>query len=258
MASTEDDTFDLLKYLFEAGVNPTLINQSGMDLFLVSLQYKSLETLELIYSFSPNTFCNYNLTSEKQHLPFHIYINRNIVDPMNVDIFRFLIENNIDNKFEGSRYFILHQLVNSVFRLGLARNLKGKELYQRFKLCFEYFLKRGHPINEIEPNSNSKPIQHIINFKRTVKCIYFDIFAIFKYLIKKGSDLLHRSEEGSLLHSILMQTKILFNSTQKSIRSILMIKIIENFITLACIFFYDHWNIIIIIIIVIKLWYRKQ
>ena len=209
------DTFDLLKYLFEVGVNPTLIKKSGKDLFLASLHYKSLETLKLVYSFSPNTFCNYNLTSGKQHSPFHFYIHENTADPMNVDIFRFLIENNIDNEFDGSRYFILHQLVNSVFISGPA-NLK--ELYQRFKLCFEYFLKRGHPINEIEPKTKSNPIQHIINnHELTEKCISPSIFAIFKYLIEKGSDLLHRSEEGSLLHSILMLTNILYPSTKKKI-----------------------------------------
>ena len=108
----------------------------------------------------------------------------------NIDLFKFLINNNIDNE-KDENFLILNELVKSI-----------NNLRKSFKQSFEYFLSRGNDINTIDPLNQKIPIQELtFPFIRN-QSLKKQYFKILKYLMDKGSDFIHCYEGNSLLHSI--------------------------------------------------------
>ena len=212
-----DKILNTMKYFISIGINYYQENNLYKDIVKYTLKTANLELIKFIYSlYNPFVYFdkNLNLTT---------YLSSR--NPFEVDIFRFIIENNIANENSlGKVNLILHQLVQNlnIFSNDQKTNFNSQitfttltsiEKFTKFKECFEYFINRGNNINTFD-NNNRIPIQYLSPL------INFNLFwKVIKYLINRGSDLLHQSKLGSLLH-ILLSYKMLGKVDGKMISDI--------------------------------------
>ena len=196
-----DNNFELIKYAISVGVNPRIKVKKEIDLFLYSLQYKDFEMIKFIHSIDPSFFNNYH------HAAINIYLENPF--PFDINVYQFLIENNIDNEYlnnnnNNNNINLNNQenILQNLIRVCFRRNFQPEKLlFINFKKTFNYFLSRGNSINQILQS-------HFIQYVHTNN---EDYFKVIKYLIDKGYNLLSESNNGSVLHNILIFSFILFS-----------------------------------------------
>ena len=201
---------ETIKYLVSLGINIYQRNcveyreeNYRHDLFIGAILTKNIEIIKFVYSLGIEQHLNYY--KEHKLRPFKY------ISDFNLDLTKFIIENNIDSEYEdlpsddnlnttnqrSNITFILHNLT---FRTHAIEDL---EEINDFINIFEYFLDRGHHINTPEPGTQRIAIQCCPPIKnRSLEPSI--LWNVVNYLIDKGSDLLHISKEGSVLHSILL------------------------------------------------------
>ena len=189
----------MAKYLVEdLSIDFSNFSSANFDIFLTSLQKGYIDLIKYIYSLSPDQFKYENKSIPLMvllvHSSFSSFRSKQIFDEK---IFQFLIENDIGNEFyhgHENRFYILHHLV-------------GKIVYQNipflgFKRSFDFFLKRGNGINEVDANGRI-PIMYVTANNSVSSISHSKLWKIIIYLINKESDLLFESKYGSILHWLL-------------------------------------------------------
>ena len=169
----------ILKYLVSLGINIHQVNCDGDNLFLCAVRRGEMEMIEYVVSLGVNT----------QHLmgrPIFYALHH-----LNVHLFKYLFDHHIDRL---DNYSMLHSLISNL-------NYNENHFYSinkidRFKETFDYFLSLGEDINT--PDRSQTPIQKIHHIDDENF-----LFQLVKYMIDKGSDIFHRSEMGSILHTLL-------------------------------------------------------
>ena len=188
-----------MKYLMSIGID-TYQNKNNMifqrEIISYILQKGDLEHIKFIFSLyrSKRVFVRENLESfcESNYL-------------FDTNTLKYLIENKLiaetfPKKNPPHHGTILHCLINSLIQLS-SYNLYLKsteEKFKRFKECFDYFLERGNDINSTIITPKNIPFQ-LIKYDYIANKL---LWMIIKYLIDKGTNLLFKTGNGSVLHSI--------------------------------------------------------
>ena len=205
--------FNNMKYLISIGIGTYQNNNNNddnnnnmnfqQDIMSFIIKGGNKEEIEFIHSlYHSCEFEKYkNLVAFSKSIYFY-----------DINLLKYLIENNIigetnsnDNQYRTpNNGSILHILVNSlsyllVMKYNFFLNKSTKEIFKRFNEYFDYFLERGNDINSTQSKYFGEiPFQLI-----DIRCINDKLLRmIINYLINKGSDLLYKSELGSVLHTI--------------------------------------------------------
>ena len=205
-SSEKNHPFLNMKYLASIGIDTYQNNQSNSEIRNKIIDYLlregKMEEIEFIHSlYHSCEFDKYkNLLSFSKSKYFY-----------DINLLKYLIENNIieenyPNNNQNKRLnhgSILHILIKCLSTLYTSSlKLSTKEKFKRFKECFNYFLERGNDINSIQSTKCKIPLFNIVTsftlpFSRIDRRL---AWMISKYLIDKGSNLLHISEKRNILH----------------------------------------------------------
>ena len=190
----------MIKYFISIGVNIDH-QKSGMDVLLYSIECGSLELIKYISS----SISPLSLKSPDRYIiksdSFQNAISC-ILRSFNIEIIKYLDEipcfaNYFDgqNKIRSKNYILFH--LTSFY----VKDVKREITFKQFKEVFEFFLSKRNNINCITSN-NRISIQH-----DNYKYFYNNCWKYWDYLIEKGINLNHLSNNGSILHDILEKKK---------------------------------------------------
>ena len=212
-------SLEIIKYLISLGIifkyDDKNDNRRGL-IFLYALKGGNIEIIKFLFEngvefdyFDPT---NINIIKRNKPLSY-------LIDHMNYDLFKYIIDNKIDNEFNyypGKKFYILHYLIS---RLRERENQNIQKLNDFFQ-CFRYFKSRGHNVNEIDPISDKTPLLSLGDL------IVGDILLlVLKFLLKEGCDLMDYNEDGSILHHLFLKRKFLFpNENSLGIANFIILK----------------------------------
>ena len=186
----------IAKYFIDIGVNLEYKNREFVDAFLYSIQIGEFELAKFIAPLLPTlqTSIQYSKKSELENLNLAC---AKLWEKLDLDMIKYLDQFPcFTNYFDGenkiiSNNFILHQLVCAITSENYSQNR-----FRKFKEIFDFFLSKRNNINNISPY-NQIPLQMIFVIKNEISRKFLD------YMIEKGSNLLHLSNYGSILHNFI-------------------------------------------------------
>ena len=187
----------VIKYFISIGINIDHQNKYGMDAFLCSIESCNFELIKYIGSLMPSLKSpdRYDIKSES----FQKEIS-NLLKCFNIEMIKYLDEFPcFTNYFDGENKT---KTKNSIlFRLVVLfiKSNKMENNFEKFKEVFQFFLNKRNNINSID-NFNQNLIQH--NFYNE-----YISWKFWDYVIEKGINLHHLSNNGSILHYTLDRDK---------------------------------------------------
>ena len=187
-----EEILETLKFLVSLGINFHHENNGVNRFFLLSLLLGDLDVIKFAVSIGAST---------KNMIDPPIY---HTISHFKVEIFRYLIENNIGDYYSNENFKLIHKnsiLLTLIQQLTLSFIPITNERCDLLIECLEYFLSKGISINSVHENTMKIAIQ-----KLNCSIPFNFLKKLVNYLIEKGSNILHCSKQGSFLHTLLLKS----------------------------------------------------
>ena len=197
----------VVKYFISIGVNADNHNIYGMNAIIYTMDYNNFELIKIIGSSMPLL-----KSTDQKNIKLEV-IQRSVnylLKTFNIEMIKYLDEFPcFANYFDGENKI---KSKNSILSYLISHFKHDQKVtFSQFKEVFEFFLNKRNNINSIDLD-NRIPIQH--NYQ-LIQYYYDKVYnngcaswKYWNYFIKKGINLNHISNHGSILHYILDEREI--------------------------------------------------